>query len=201
MKRVRLIEPQSREGTPFAAYVRQWPLMGPVILGTILQEQGHDVRVYSENLTGSVLDNPEMMADLCEADVVGISVMTPTAHRGYTVADGIRKQCARPRIAIGGVHATFCPDEALQHADYVVTGEGEGVITDLVEGRLPPGIIKGTPVQDMDSLPLPNHELIHHYESLWSQTYAKDLYRVPLVTSRGCPYRCEYCSVDGAVRA
>lgn len=178
-----------------AAYVRQWPLMGPVILGTILEEQGHDVLIYSENSTGSVLDDPRMMADLCEADWVGISIMTPTANRGYAIADGIRKQSGRPRIAIGGVHATFRPEEALQHADAVVTGEGEGVIADLVEGRLPPGIIKGLPVQDLNSLPLPNHELIHEYRRLWSETYSKELYRMPLVTSRGCPYNCQYCSV------
>jgi len=169
--------------------------MGPVILGTILQQQGHDVLIYRENSTGSVLDDPRTMADLCEADWVGISIMTPTANRGYTIADGIRKLSGRPRIAIGGVHATFRPEEALQHADTVVTGEGEGVIGDLVEGRLPPGIIKGLPVQDMNSLPLPNHELIHEYHRLWSDTYSKELYRLPVLTSRGCPYKCQYCSV------
>jgi radical SAM superfamily enzyme YgiQ (UPF0313 family) len=195
MKQVRFVEPQSRQGTLFAPYVRQWPLMGPVILGTILHELGHNVVIYNENATGSVLDDPRVLADLCEADWVGISIMTPTANRGYAIADGIRARSRRPRIAIGGVHATFRSQEALEHADFVVAGEGEGVVGDLVEGRLPPGVIQGLPVQDMNTLPLPRHELIHQHHRLWSDTYGQELYRVPLVTSRGCPYNCKYCSV------
>ncbi len=81
--------------------------------------------------------------------------MTPTANRGYAIADGIRARSRRPRIAIGGVHATFRPQEALEHADFVVAGEGEGVVGDLVAGRFDPGVIKGQPVQDMNTLPLP----------------------------------------------
>ena len=49
MKRVRFIEPQSRQGTLFNPYVRKWPLMGTVILGTLLQNRSHDVVVYNEN--------------------------------------------------------------------------------------------------------------------------------------------------------
>jgi len=168
--------------------------MGTVILGTLLRERGHDVVIYNENNTGSVLDDPDILADLCEADYVGVSIMTPTAGRGYEVAAGIRALSSRPRIVMGGVHATFRPQEALAHADFVVTGEGENVISEIVEGKADPGIIRGTPIENMDSLPLPDHELIHGLEKLWSKAGAKALYRVPLVTSRGCPHNCEYCS-------
>ena len=57
-KRIRLIEPGSRPGLAFSHYVRQWPLLGPIYLGTVLAEHGHDIRVYNENISGSVLDNP-----------------------------------------------------------------------------------------------------------------------------------------------
>jgi len=195
MKKVRFIEPGGRPSSPYGHYVRQWPLMGPVILGTLLQERGHDVKIYNENISGPVLDDQEVMADLCEADVVGISIMTPTASRGYRISQSIRQRSGRPRIVLGGVHATFCPEEALRHADFVVTGEGERVIADIVEGRADPGIVRGQPVMDMDALPTPNHELIHEFSRLWAKAGAKELYRVPLVTSRGCPHNCEYCSV------
>lgn len=195
MNRVRFIEPQSRQGTLFNPYVRKWPLMGTVILGTLLQERGHDVVVYNENISGSVLNDPDILADLCEADYVGISIMTPTASRGYEIAAGIRERSRRPQIVIGGVHASFQPDEALAHADFVVTGEGENVIADIVEGRADPGLIRGTPVEDMDVLPVPTHEIIHQFQTLWGDPRAKKLYRVPLVTSRGCPHNCQYCSV------
>ena len=194
-KRVRLIEPQSRQSTAFACYVRQWPLMGTVILGTILEERGHDVRIYNENISGSVLHNAAILSDLCESDYVGISIMTPTAYRGYVIADGIRERSARPRIMLGGVHATFRPDEAAEHADFVVKGEGENVIADIVEGRVEPGIIAGSPVEDLDSLPLPKHELIHDFSRLWAHLPSKAMYRIPILTSRGCPHGCRYCSV------
>jgi len=194
-KRVRFIEPRSREGTVFQHYVRQWPLMGPVILGTILEQRGHDVRIYNENVSGSVLDDPEVLADLAEADFVGISIMTPTARRGYEVAEGIRVASTRPRIVFGGVHATFCPEEALQHGDYVVLGEGENVIADLVEKGSEAKMIRGTPVEDMDSLPVPNHDLIHGFDRLWTHLGSQAMYPLPLVTSRGCPHDCQYCSV------
>lgn len=195
MKRIRFVEPQSRPGTVFSPFVRQWPLMGPVILGTLLRARGHDVVVYNENISGSVLEDPAIWADLCEADWVGISIMTPTANRGYRIADSLRRQSRRPRIALGGVHATFRPEEALQHADHVVAGEAEHVIADLVEGRIEPGIVRGRPVEDLDALPTPDIELIHDYPRLWASVYGKSLYRVPVLTSRGCPHNCQYCSV------
>ncbi len=169
--------------------------MGPVILGTILHEKGYDVGIYNENLSGSLLENPEALKDVAQADYVGISIMTPTASRGYQLADHLKKLNAGIKIMLGGVHATFCTAEAIQHADYVVRGEGEYVIEDIVSGRLAPGIIQGTPVRDLDALPLPKYELIRDYEKLWEQDGGKALYRAPLVTSRGCPYNCKYCSV------
>jgi len=194
-KRIRLIEPRSREGTIFQHYVRQWPLMGPVILGTLLERRGHDVRIYNENISGSVLDHGEVLADLAEADFVGISIMTPTARRGYEIARGIRQASSRPKIVFGGVHASFCPEEALEHGDCVVVGEGENVIAGLVEHGTESRIIRGTPVEDMDALPVPNHELIHEFDRLWSHVGTRTLYTLPLVTSRGCPHNCRYCSV------
>jgi len=195
VKRVRMIEPRSRPDTIFEHYVRQWPLMGPIILGTILEQRGHDVAIYNENISGSVPDDPRIMADLADADFVGISIMTPTAGRGYKLARAIRAASRRPRIIMGGVHASFCPEEALQHADIVVTGEAENVIADIIENRTDARIIRGSPVEDMDSLPVPNHDLIHDFSRLHDAMGGKELYRLPLVTSRGCPHNCRYCSV------
>jgi len=195
MSRVRFIEPASRANTAFHHYVRQWPLMGPVYLGTVLAQRGHDVRVYNENISGSLLEREELFEDLCAADFVGISIMTATANRGYRLADALRARQPRPQIVFGGVHATFCPQEALAHADFVVRGEGEKAIVEIVEGRAAPGIISGAPVEDLDTLPLPDYDLIYDFSRLWEVAGGKDNYYLPLVTSRGCPHQCRYCSV------
>src|SRR6266568_2946527 len=57
------------------------------------------------------------------ADLVGISVMTCYAPRAYQLADEFRKRGVP--VVLGGVHPTYCPDEALQHCDAIVTGEAE----------------------------------------------------------------------------
>jgi len=192
---VRFVEPCSKRHAAYDHWLKQWPLMGPILLGTMLSRRGHDVRIYNENLSGSVLADDAILADLLDADVVGISIMTSTAARGYALADAIRAHRPRGKVVIGGAHATFMPDEAAQHADQVVVGEAENVIADLVEGRADAPIVHGAPLEDMDVLPTPDYELIHDHRLLWHTAGSQAVYRAPLVTSRGCPYNCRYCSV------
>ncbi len=194
-RKIRLVEPCGREGRPFNAWIRRWPLLGPITLASILEERGYDVAVYNENLSGSVLDDASAMEDLCAADVVGVSVMTPTANRGYQIADVIRARCPDVTIAFGGVHATFCPEEARRHGDIVVRGEGESVIEAIAAGRLREGIVRGEPVQDLDTIPTLNHELMRDFDVLLSGCRRREFYELPVMTSRGCPYGCEYCTV------
>ncbi len=192
MKRVRFIEPQGRRVTAYKPYIREWPLIGPLILATLLRDRGHDVTVYNENISGPVTDSPAVMHDICEADFVGISIMTPTATRGYEISRAVRTRSGRPRLMMGGVHATFRPLEALQYADYVVTGEGENAIAEIVEGRAEPGIVPGTPVENLDALPVPDYDLTYEFGRAWERRGSKQRYHLPLATSRGCPHSCRY---------
>ena len=152
------------------------PLLGPVYLATILKQQGHDVEIYNENIC--VPDYAHLNADL-----IGISILTSTAKRGYAIA----KKFPREKVIIGGIHASLMPDEALQYARQVVVGEAELVISDIVEGRIKEAIIYGKPVDDLDKLSHPDFSLINGY-------YPKSLV-IPISTSRGCPYDCSFCSV------
>ena len=192
---IRFIEPSGRPGRPFNAWIRKWPLLGPITLASVLEQRGYDVAVYNENLSGPVLENPRIMDDLCEADVVGISIMTPTANRGYQIADAIRARCPDVTLAFGGVHATFRPEEAQQHGDVVVQGEAESVIEDIAAGRIRHGVVRGEPVEDLDTLPTLNHGLMHDFESLLGEFRRREHYELPVMTSRGCPFGCDYCTV------
>jgi len=152
------------------------PLLGPIYLGTILRNRGHEVEIYNENIY-----KPDYST--LNADLIAISILTATAKRGYDIA----KRFPKEKVIIGGVHATLMPEEALQFSRQVVTGEGEEVIADVVEGSLKESIVRGRPVQNLDTLPHPDFSLIKGYKPRPIIT--------PISTSRGCPYDCTFCSV------
>ncbi|MCJ7795280.1 MAG: B12-binding domain-containing radical SAM protein [Thermoleophilia bacterium] len=117
-------------------------------------------------------------------DLVGITSLTPTAPRTYEIAAGFRAQGVP--VVMGGMHATFCPDEAGRYVDTVVCGEAEHiwpqVLSDFESGGMRDHY-EGTKA-DLSGLPLPRRDLYRHR------------YRVTLVSaSRGCRNRCEFCSI------
>lgn len=112
-------------------------ITGPLILGGILKEAGHQVEVYEELYT--TLNYRKIMPG---TDVFCLYSMTSTAPRCYELADKFHRE-TRARVLIGGFHASALPEEALTHADQVLVGEGEKVILDVVEGRLTDPIVRG----------------------------------------------------------
>ncbi|WP_025322041.1 B12-binding domain-containing radical SAM protein [Deferrisoma camini] len=172
------------------------PRLGPVLLATILRDRGHETRVVVEEV------RPLRDEDLEWADVVGISSLTTTAARAYHWADRARSR--GKFVFMGGPHPTFLPDEALDHADAVVRGEGDVTVPELVaaleEGRgfgeiagvsfRADGVTVHTPdrplIEDLDGLPTPDFSLVEN----WSGRRV-----TPVSTSRGCPFRCRFCSV------
>jgi len=118
--KIALIEPRSSEANVYSKL--HMPLLGPVYLGTILRRRGHEVTVYNEDIF-----TPDYAK--LRADAVGISILTSTAKRGYEIAG----KFPREKVIIGGVHASLMPQEASAFARQVVVGEGEEVISDIVE--------------------------------------------------------------------
>jgi len=119
-------------------------------------------------------------------DVVCISCLTYNSLRGYEVAAEFRKR-GIPTI-IGGYHATLVPDEAKQHVDSVVIGEGERtwprVLEDIEKGQLKPFYIPDRPVTP-EEIPAARHDI---------GTY--NPFNEPIQASRGCPTGCEFCAMN-----
>ena len=169
-----LIEPVASKANVYSKL--HMPLLGPVYLGTILKGRGHEVEIYHEDIL-------EPDYSRLEADLIGISILTSTAKRGYEIA----KKFPKEKVIIGGVHASLLPEEALQFARQVVVGEAEEVITGIVEGSIKDPIVQGKPVANLDNLPQPDFSLIKGYKS--------HPFIMPISTSRGCPFDCTFCSV------
>ncbi|MBL8921313.1 MAG: B12-binding domain-containing radical SAM protein [Myxococcaceae bacterium] len=120
-------------------------------------------------------------------DLVGISASTPRINAAYALADLYRRRGVT--VVIGGHHATSMPDEALEHADAVVVGEGETSWRRLCEDFLvSPSKVHGLyrdPAPDLSTLPQPRVDLMH------LERYGSWYY--PLIASRGCPEACSFC--------
>jgi len=165
------------------------PLMGSLCLGTILKEAGHEVVILRDKVK-SVYDKKreELHEKLIHADVVAMSILTSTSIRGYQIADAIRKINSKSKIIMGGPHPTYMAEEAIQHSDLVVKGEGEEAILDAVDDINLTGIIQGTPVEDLNKYPFPDFSILSDVKL--------PLRRAPISTSRGCPYNCVFCTVS-----
>ncbi|MBD3418925.1 MAG: radical SAM protein [Chitinivibrionales bacterium] len=177
---IAFIEPVGSASNVFENYMRL-PLMGTLYLGTILHNCGHEVHIYNENILPRPIDPFDI-----KADVFCISALTVSANRARILAHEIRRIYPHARVIIGGIHASLSPETFEDVADHIVYGEAEGLIVDLVQGRIADKHVHGKPVQDLDELPLVNYSLLENSASI-------DV--IPLMTSRGCPFDCNFCTV------
>src|SRR5215831_17259535 len=123
LRKLVFIEPKS---THLHIYSRVCiPRLGSVLLATIMRTKGYEVSVYIEDI--HAID----MSDVLSADLVAISAITSTAPQSYRLADTVR--AAGGIAVLGGTHVSFLPEEGLQHADYVVRGEGEFAFQELID--------------------------------------------------------------------
>ena len=139
-----------------------------------------DVEIQDEAVREIDLEHP--------ADLVGISVMTCYAPRAYQLADEFRKRGVP--VVLGGVHPTYCPDEALQRCDAIVTGEAEDswprLVADFEAGRMQRHY-------KMEKFPA-----LENYKPPRVELLSDDAYmtRMCTFTTRGCHFDCEFCSVS-----
>ena len=174
------------------------PRLGLPLIGAGLKAVGHDVLIYCPQFS------PIDWDDVLSADLVGLSTTTSTAPAAYEISARVRAHGV-PTI-VGGSHVTFMADEALAHADYVARGEGgDALMLELIaalRGRRDLETIAGLsftragvavhnpprqPCRDLDTLPVPDLTLIAGSFEQRGTT--------PIMTSWGCPFACNFCSV------
>ncbi|MBU2561218.1 MAG: B12-binding domain-containing radical SAM protein [Nanoarchaeota archaeon] len=178
-KKVVFVEPRGSDDNVFSRFL-SLPLMGPIYLATILKKRGHRVRVLNEHL----LRRDVNINDL-DADVLCLTGLTQTINRSFEIARMFKLQNPDGKVIIGGIHVSMLQDEAALFADHVVIGEGEPVIADLVEGRITDKFVRTEHI-NLDDYPLPDFTLLENYQKM---------YITPMITSRGCPFDCNFCAV------
>ncbi|RLB06377.1 MAG: B12-binding domain-containing radical SAM protein [Deltaproteobacteria bacterium] len=178
MKRVLLVYPRQREVYMSSDTPYPFPMLGLTLLASLFPPH-YEVRIVNEFIQEIDFDE--------EVDLVGITTLTPLVKRAYEVADRFRDRGVM--VVLGGVHATFVPEEAKRHADAVVLGEAEEImpqlIADLENGELRP-FYRGQRLHGLQGLPIPKRDLL-------GKGYSP-IFKV-IETTRGCPNRCEFCAV------
>ena len=190
------------------------PPLGLAWIAAVLEEEGHKVKILDTPTLR--LNTKEFITKVKEwkPDVIGISLQTPTAPRGYRAIAILKELLPDVPIVVGGVHPTFMYEEALNHgADVVVRYEGEYTMLELVnvieryglneerlkniEGiafRARDGkviVTKPRPlIRDLDELPPPARHLLPMDKYT---LFNKPIKIAHIMASRGCPYGCSFC--------
>jgi anaerobic magnesium-protoporphyrin IX monomethyl ester cyclase len=198
---------------PYPPDAHQHPPFIPLgigYLGAVLEKRGCDVNVIDCQAMHLTLGDVE--AELCkrQPDIVGLTSTTLTYKSALSIIKTAKDAMPNCLTIIGGSHATFWDEEALNECpqlDVVVRGEGENTLLELAEkvekGESYRDIVGTTcrkgdetivnPVrpfiEDLDGLPFPAFHLwpIEHFKK-----YGKIIF--PVMTSRGCTFWCDFCS-------
>jgi len=121
-------------------------------------------------------------------DLVAITTWTINSFRTYEISRKFRERGIP--VIMGGPHTFFHSEEAIEHCDAVAIGEGEeiwpGMLQDAANNRLQ-RIYRAPKQHNLKGLPIPRYDLMRFGGNRLNRTYS-------LQSSRGCPFKCEFCS-------
>jgi len=194
--------------------------LGVEYISAVLKKGGHNVKVFvdpqlfndvyiSFKTLSRIFDYKKTLLSELKAynpDIIGFSTDTEHYQWASTLAKMIKSEMDTP-IIFGGIHPTSVPERVIANdcVDMVCVGEGEYPMLELVhsmekgsidtsirniwfkrDGRVIANEVRPL-IEDLDSLPMPDHTVFYETSSYFQKGYY-------IVTSRGCPYTCSYCS-------
>ncbi len=188
--------------------------MHPIGLGyiaAVLENNGYKTRVV--DMFDYEWDEVKACLKKESSDIVGISCLTNARTNSLRTAQIAKETNPETRVILGGPHASFMYQQILEHypVDIIVIGEGEVTALELIQaledgkslstiqgiaykdnGRV--AVTGRRPfIQNLDSLPFPAHQQFD-FKRYEKEGLDVDKQLVDIITSRGCPFKCLFCS-------
>lgn len=183
--RILLLSPAGRlyrhRGGIFKKSLRYSPLTLATLAAYVPAELNAEIEIIDEGV--------QLAPERPEADLIAMTVITGTAPRAYELAAQYRAQGIP--VVMGGPHITLVPEDAVPHADSLVTGYAEhtwpALLRDFAAGRMQPRYAQGP--LDLSNLPLPRRDLLPR--GCYTTTNVFE-------ATRGCVHNCDFCVVPAA---
>lgn len=196
------------------------PPLGLLYIGAMLEREGVAVRIVPADM--KKMNGREIRKEILDfrPDFIGVTSTTENRFQSFKLIKLAKKVFPQASTILGGPHASMAAEDCLSYIrelDFVVRGEGEMTMLDLCkwleEGKKQGSLdsIAGitfrkeghiqsnpprTPIQDLDSLPFPAFHLIpfEEYRFTFPVPGRGELPAVNMMTSRGCPFNCNFCA-------
>ena len=193
------------------------PPLGLGYIASVLRDNKNDVAILDAQKKSLNIESVVKKIKEINPDILGVSALTSNYCNAKRIIKKIKEERPGIKVVIGGPHASALPESTLKEsaADYLVKGEGEYPFLKLVnflkKERKDPyhienlyykenGKIKANPVtaeiENLDEIPFPAWDLIdpREYPLNPHQFFFKKHPIAPIITTRGCPYLCTFCS-------
>ncbi len=207
-KKILLVNPPSEFKTPILP-------LGLASIAAYLKQKNKNIDVSALDAWAEKIDFLKLKEKISEskADIVGIYMVSPRYDEAKTTIEICREALPNSLIIAGGPHPSAVPVLTIQEIpqlDACVIGEGEITMSEIASG-LPFSEINGLSyrekeeiktttardfIKELDSLPFPERELFPLKKYKTHPPYGRKNPYFSMITSRGCPFHCAYCSKD-----
>jgi radical SAM superfamily enzyme YgiQ (UPF0313 family) len=196
--------------------VGAWPPLGILYLAAVLEERGVEVSVLDQAAEGLTLKETVSWIKAENPDILGFSTFASSGRTAALISNEVKRDNPNVIVVFGNYYATFNPERILRKypsVDIIVRGEAERTVIDLVdwfENRRRLKDVLGVNfrnenavfstadrplIKSLDCLPFPDRSLVgEYYHSVIAGANVAPRKFTSIVSSRGCFYRCRFCS-------
>ncbi len=197
-------------------FIASFPPLGILYLASVLEERGIEISVLDQPAQGFTINETVNWIEKENPDILGFSTFSSSGRTAALISEKVKEKNPNVVVVFGNHYATFNSERILRKypsVDITVRGEGENTVVDLVSCLANKGKLKhvqgitfrnnesiiSTPerplIRDLDSLPIPKRNLLDiDYHSVVAGVNVAPKKFTSIVSSRGCVYRCRFCS-------